>query len=132
MKIPKSFFTVDFASSPGRVDVLSRDACKFMRRLASDLRLPESDFTIHSGEQVGSPAFVALQTVSLYVEVKDASHRDGIVIVYRTCRGRDDHAGGADNYVSFAQLMSEPGYQSFVSDLRFVAGLRFGQSCHAA
>jgi len=126
MKIPKSFLSSDFASSSGAVNVLHRDASRFLRRIASDLHLSDADVTLRlhkdSAKVAGS---ISLHSDSLCVLVANAKHRPGISIVYRSCRGRDDHSGGSDNFVSLAQIASDAGYRNFISNLRLVAGLQF-------
>ncbi|CAM2158347.1 conserved protein of unknown function (plasmid) [Pararobbsia alpina] len=124
MKISKSFLALDFAGSSGAVDVLVREATRFFRRVASDMHLSESEFTIREDRHSGEDGYVALHADALYVHIRKAPNRAGIAILYRTCRGRDDHAGGKDNFVSFTQLMSHSGYQSFLSNLRLASGLK--------
>jgi hypothetical protein len=126
MKIPKSFLSSDFASSSGAVNVLQRDASRFLRRIASDLHLSDADFTLRSRKDSAKVAgSISLHTDSLCVLVAKAKHRPGISIVYRSHRNRDDHSGGSDNFVSLAQLASDAGYRNFISNLRVVAGLQF-------
>ncbi|CAG9183659.1 hypothetical protein LMG23994_05211 [Cupriavidus pinatubonensis] len=66
----------------------------------------------------------ALHTDKLYVQIAHAPQQNAARLSFRTCRGRDDHAGGRDNAVCLQSIGSPEGYASLVATLRVVAGRR--------
>ncbi|WP_427308730.1 hypothetical protein [Cupriavidus sp. H39] len=124
MKLPKSFFA-PFPDNPAACQDVRRDACRVLRRFAGDMALRPRDYTIREHRQRRRDVNVfALQTDSLLVEIQHPPGAEGIRMSYRTCRGRNDMAGGRDNTVSVESLATQCGYAELVSTLRVVAGRR--------
>ncbi|SPK77475.1 conserved protein of unknown function (plasmid) [Cupriavidus taiwanensis] len=124
MKLPKSFFA-PFPDNPAACQDLRSDACRVLRRFAGDMALRPRDYTIREHRQRRRDVNVfALQTDSLLVEIQHPPGAEGIRMSYRTCRGRNDMAGGRDNTVSVESLATQCGYAELVSTLRVVAGRR--------
>ncbi|GMG94650.1 hypothetical protein Cmtc_58700 [Cupriavidus sp. TKC] len=97
-----------------------------LRRFASDMALSPREYTIREHRQRRRDVDVfALHTDSVLVEIQHPAGADGGVLMsYRTCRGRNDLTGGRDNAVNMETLATEQGYANLVSTLRVVAGRR--------
>ena len=126
MKIPKSFTRRHPSTNTAACQAIRRDACCVLRRVAVDMALRPRDFTIREHRQRRRDVDVfALHTDSLLIEIQHpAGAEGGVLMSYRTCRGRTDLTGGRDNAVSVDSLASEQGYANLVATLRVVAGRR--------
>ncbi|TDF62894.1 hypothetical protein [Cupriavidus sp. L7L] len=126
MKLPKSFTRWPQPTNPAACQAIRRDACRILRRFAGDMALSPRDFTIREHRQRRRDVDVfALHTDSLLVEIQHpAGAEGGVLMSYRTCRGRNDLTGGRDNVVSVESLASDQGYAELVSTLRVVARRR--------
>ncbi|MFC4345005.1 hypothetical protein [Cupriavidus numazuensis] len=124
MKLPKSFTSQ--STNAAACQTIRQDACRMLRRVAGDMALRPRDFTIREHRQRRRDVDVfALHTDSLLVEIQHpAGAEGGVLMSYRTCRGRNDLTGGRDNAVSVESLASEQGYANLVATLRVVAGRR--------
>ncbi|WP_439673135.1 NERD domain-containing protein (plasmid) [Cupriavidus necator] len=126
MKLPKSFTRWHQPTNPAACQAIRRDACRILRRFAGDMALSPRDFTIREHRQRRRDVDVfALHTDSLLVEIQHpAGAEGGVLMSYRTCRGRNDLTGGRDNTVNVESLATDQGYAELVSTLRVVAGRR--------
>jgi hypothetical protein len=126
MKIPKSFTRRHPSTNTAACQAIRRDACRVLRRVAGDMALRPRDFTIREHRQRRRDVDVfALHTDSLLIEIQHpAGVEGGVLMSYRTCRGRNDLTGGRDNAVSVDSLASDQGYANLVATLRVVAGRR--------
>ncbi|MCY1197498.1 hypothetical protein D9M68_152370 [compost metagenome] len=126
MKLPKSLTRWPQPTNPAACQAIRRDACRILRRFAGDMALSPRDFTIREHRQRRRDVDVfALHTDSLLVEIQHpAGAEGGVLMSYRTCRGRTDLTGGRDNVVSVESLASDQDYTELVSTLRVVAGRR--------
>lgn len=126
MKLPKSFLPTASFVRPAACQTVRRDACRLLRRFASDMALRPRDYTIreHCHRRSRVEVF-ALQTDALLVEIQHADGAaGGVRMSYRTCRGRGDLAGGRGNSVNVKALGTDQGYADLLSTLRVVAGRR--------
>ncbi|WP_029043257.1 hypothetical protein [Cupriavidus sp. WS] len=125
MKLPKSLIQPHIPSNPAACQVLRKDACRVLRRVAGDLALRQRDYTILARRRPHHQAEVfTLQSVSLCVQIEHSTARSTALMSFRTCRGRQDHTGGRDNAVSLESFGSKEGYASLLGALRVVAGRR--------
>lgn len=126
MKIPKSLTRRHVPTDTAACQMVRRDACRILRRVAGDMALAPRDFTIREHRQRRRDVNVfALQTEALLVEIHHpAGAEGGLSVSYRTCRGRNDLTGGRDNAISVASLATDQGFADLVSTLRVVAGRR--------
>lgn len=125
MKLPKSFHLSRSPDNTQACTTLKRDASRVLRRVACDLALRQRDYTIRSHRQRRRQAdVVALHTDSLYLEIAHAPAEPAVSVRFRTCRGRNDLAGGRDNAVCLQSLGSPDGYAELLGTLRVLAGRR--------
>jgi len=126
MKIPKSFTRQAPSTNTAACQAIRRDACRVLRRVAADMALRPRDFTIREHRQRRRDIdVIALHTDWVLIEIQHpAGAEGGVLMSYRTCRGRDDLTGGRDNAISVDSLISKQGYASLVATLRVVAGRR--------
>ncbi|KAB0599719.1 MULTISPECIES: hypothetical protein [Cupriavidus] len=126
MKLPKSFIRRHQPTNSAACQAIRRDACRVLRRFAGDMALSPREYTIREHRQRRRDVDVfALHTDSLLIEIQHpAGAEGGVLMSYRTCRGRNDLTGGRDNAVSVDSLASDQGYANLVATLRVVAGRR--------
>jgi len=126
MRFPKSFTRRHPSTNTAACQAIRRDACRVLRRVAGDMALRPRDFTIreHRLRRPDIDVF-ALHTDSVLMKIQHpAGAEGGVLMSYRTCRGRDDLTGGRHNAVSVDSLASGQGYANLVATLRVVAGRR--------
>ena len=125
MKLPKSFIHPLLPTNPAACLALRKDACRMLRRVAGDLSLRQRDYTIRARRRPRHQAEVfTLHSDSLCVQIEHSTARSTALLSFRTCRCRQDHAGGRDNAVSLESITSKEGYSSLLGALRVVAGRR--------
>lgn len=126
MKLPKSFTRRHQPTNSAACQTIRRDACRVLRRFAGDMALSPREYTIREHRQRRRDVDVfALHTDSLLIEIQHpAGAEGGVLMSYRTCRGRNGLTGGRDNSVSIDSLASDQGYANLVATLRVVAGRR--------
>ena len=92
-----------------------RDGKKFLASLANGLGLNPGAYEIRSN--TAGPAVsgeVTLHTDHLYVQLGEFSTRRGVSILYRSCKGRKDYTGGANNFCSCTELKDPATQERFV------------------
>ncbi|WP_409562666.1 hypothetical protein [Hyphomicrobium sp. MC8b] len=105
---PKYFpWTNPCAYDDGQKAAFHREAAKRLRQLAKIMALDKADYAIRSNK--AGPAVsgeITLHHERIYIQISQFGHADGIL--YRSCRGRADFAGGANNFAALPLLDDLP------------------------
>ena len=97
---------------------------KFLKDLAREIGIPDGSYDIRSNK--GGAAVsgeVTLHADHLYVQLSEQIGRNGVTILFRSCKNRGDYTGGQNFYESLPLLeMSTLETNEFVMRLRSLGG----------
>lgn len=98
-------------------ETLHHSGRKFLKSVADALNLKPDSFELRSNKCTrGGMGEVILHSDHLYIQVHASD--DGLGVMHRTCKGRDDFAGGQNRYVKVRELRSHTCAERFVSKLQ--------------
>jgi hypothetical protein len=121
LKVTKGLLVdgVNAYSEAGRIkkEVFHKEGKKFLKNLAEELGLKKGDYDLRSNMGgIAVSGEVTLHTDKLYVQLYESCVGErGIHVLYRTCKGRKDYAGGSNNMVSMERLAENQGMGQFYS-----------------
>ena len=98
-------------------ETLHHSGRKFLRSVADALELKPDSFELRSNKGIeGGMGEVILHSDHIYIQVHASD--DGPGVLHRTCKGREDFAGGQNRYVRVSELRSHTCAERFVSKLQ--------------
>lgn len=91
----------------------------FLRKLAKELNLQRGEFGIRSNlSGVAGSGEVTLHSDDIYVQLHESCvRRDGVSVLYRSCKSRMDCAGHQNHHVAMQDLADERRQARFVREL---------------
>lgn len=97
---------------------------KFLTQVAKAVGIPAGTFEIRSNK--AGPAVsgeVTLHSDTLYVQLSESYTHDGISILFRVCRGRQDYSGGQNHFTTLRHLFNSPQLlERFIETLKQLGG----------
>lgn len=123
MKIPPSLLKTDYCAysdvGAANKEALHKDGKKFLRELAKMLGLEKTDYDLRSNlGGIAVSGEVTLHTDKTYVQISEGWSGQGLTILHRTCRDRDDCCGGANHHVDMRDLVEPYRFQAFFETLQ--------------
>lgn len=119
LKVTKGLLVdgVNAYTEAGRIkkEAFHKEGKKFLKDLAEMLGLKKGEFDLRSNMGgVAVSGEVTLHSDKLYVQLFEScvGHK-GIEVLYRSCKGRKDYAGGQNNMVSMERLTDNQGFGQF-------------------
>ena len=98
-------------------ETLHHSGRKFLRSVADALELKPDTFELRSTKGIeGGMGEVILHSDHLYIQVHASD--EGLGVLHRVCKGRNDFAGGQNRYVKVSELLSHTCAERFVSKLQ--------------
>jgi hypothetical protein len=96
-----------------------KDAKHFLKQLASALALTPGSYEIRvNAAGVAVSGEVTLHHDRLYVQLSESCTSPGVSILYRSCKGREDYCGGANQFVSIRELLDADRQERFLAQCR--------------
>lgn len=85
---------------------MHRDGKAFLKKVAQALDYKLSEVRVSSNMGgIAVSGEVTLHTDELYIWIQGDLFRSGLVLTYRTCKGRDDYCGGANHMLPLEKLV---------------------------
>jgi hypothetical protein len=99
-----------------RKQTLHTTGRSFLKGLAHDLGIPESEFNIRSNKAgIAVSGEVTLHSDKIYVQIHESSVGErGLSVLYRNCAGKKDYVGGMNHHIRMDQLQ-DGAYPGFVA-----------------
>lgn len=96
------FFSYCDSEKKNKFHRMGRKVCK---EIAAALELPENSFDIRSNKGgVAVSGEITLHGESIYVQISRGCLGSQMDILFRSCKGRKDYTGGANNFASIEEL----------------------------
>lgn len=97
-----------------------RDGMSFLRKVASALGIPSTDYHLCSNKAgIAGSGEVTLHSDDIYIQLQESCMGSGISVLYRSCKSRKDYAGNQNNWVAnIASLQDEDAQHRFVVSLQ--------------
>lgn len=122
LKVTKGLLVdgVNAYTEAGRIkkETFHKEGKKFLKSLAEMLGLKKGEFDLRSNMGgIAVSGEVTLHSDKLYVQLFESCvGNKGISILYRSCKGRKDYAGGSNHEVPMSGLTENQGMGRFFAD----------------
>lgn len=124
IKVPAALLGTDYngytESALARKEQFHRQGKSFLKKIAAAIGLPAGSFDIRSNKAgMACSGEVTLHGEHIYIQLSESCMGPGLQALFRTCNGRKDYTGGANNFAKL-ESMSNDDCAGFIRRVRLM------------